>query len=156
VQDAIEERNTDDPWDDRMLFRIGIHLGDAIVRGKNLFGTAVNIASRLEGLADPGSICVSAAVRNEIWNKIPTIFIDLGEQCLKNIREPVRTYRVRGNIKDEKPPTKTPNISSAKSSGPVALVRYTISDVQVDQTVRGKINVVFKNNGPRSAVLQKI
>src|SRR5579864_1384161 len=156
VQDAIEERNKDCPWNERMMYRIGIHFGDVIVRGQNLFGAAVNVTSRLEGLADPGSICVSSAVRDDVWNKIPTLYVDLGEHHLKNIKEPVRAYRLLGNIKDQTPPTTIPNISSAKSSGPVVLVRHTVSDVEVGHTVRGKINVVFKNNGSRTAVLQTI
>src|SRR5262245_13329145 len=72
--------------------RIGIHLGDVIDKGGDLFGTAVNIAARLEGIAQPGGIVVSAAVRDAIAGKLAASFSDLGPQVLKNIAEPLRTY----------------------------------------------------------------
>ncbi len=78
-----------------MRFRIGIHVGDVIVEGSNLFGDAVNIAARLEAVAEPGGVCVSATVRDQIGSKLPVGFIDLGEQQVKNIAQPIRAYRVR-------------------------------------------------------------
>jgi adenylate cyclase len=79
---------------DKMQFRIGIHVGDVIVDGGNLLGDGVNIAARLEALAEPGSICVSASARDHIGNKLPVGFADLGEQSVKNIAQPIRTFRV--------------------------------------------------------------
>ena len=79
-----------------MRFRIGIHVGDVIVEGTNLFGDAVNIAARLEAVAEPGGICVSATVRDQIGSKLPIAFADLGEQQVKNISQPIRAYRVQG------------------------------------------------------------
>jgi adenylate cyclase len=82
--------------EERMRFRIGVHIGDVLVQGQNLFGDGVNIAARLEALAEPGGICVSAAVRDQIGTKLPIAFADLGEQQVKNIAQPIRAYRVGG------------------------------------------------------------
>ena len=75
-------------------FRIGVHVGDVIVQGENLFGDGVNIAARLEALAEPGGICISGMVRDQIGTKLPIAFTDLGEQQVKNIAQPIRVYRV--------------------------------------------------------------
>src|SRR6476620_6874296 len=72
--------------------RIGIHLGDVVDKGGDLFGTAVNVAARLEGTAQPGGVVVSASVRDAIAGKLPALFTDLGLKSLKNIEEPVRAY----------------------------------------------------------------
>jgi TolB-like protein/DNA-binding winged helix-turn-helix (wHTH) protein len=80
---------------EEMRFRIGVHVGDVIVQGENLFGDGVNIAARLEALAEPGGICVSGAVRDQIGTKLPFAFTDRGEQQVKNIAQPVRAYHVR-------------------------------------------------------------
>ncbi len=94
VQAAIAIENAGGDGDEPMRFRIGIHVGDVIVDGANLLGDGVNIAARLEALAEPGAICVSAAARDHIGNKLPLVFDDLGEQQVKNIAQPVRVYRV--------------------------------------------------------------
>ncbi len=75
-------------------FRIGINLGDIIIQDGDIFGNGVNVAARLEGLADPGSICLSGTVHGEVKNKLDLVFDDLGEQKIKNIDEPVRAYRI--------------------------------------------------------------
>jgi adenylate cyclase len=75
-----------------LQLRIGIHLGDVVDKGGDLFGTAVNIAARLEGIAQSGGIVISAAVRDAIAGKLPASFIDLGLKTLKNIEEPIRAY----------------------------------------------------------------
>jgi len=79
-----------------MWFRIGVHVGDIMVQGDNLFGDAVNIAARLEALAEPGGICVSGVVRDHIGTKLPLSFADLGEQQVKNIAQPIKAYRIGG------------------------------------------------------------
>jgi adenylate cyclase len=107
VQDAISKENADRPAGDQMRFRIGLHVGDIMVQGDNLFGDAVNIAARLEALAEPGSICVSGSVRDHIGTKLPVGFIDLGEQQVKNIAQPIKAYRIGG----ETSPTATPRSS---------------------------------------------
>src|SRR5580692_4479988 len=80
VQDAIAKENTDRPAGDQMRFRIGIHVGDIIVKGDNLFGEGVNIAARLETLAEPGGICVSGTVRDQVRDKLPYALEDMSEQ----------------------------------------------------------------------------
>jgi adenylate cyclase len=96
VQDAIAKENASRPPAEQMQFRIGIHLGDVIVDGTNLFGDGVNIAARLQALAQPGGICVSGVVRDQIGPRLPIAFTALGEQRVKNIAEPVRAFRVGG------------------------------------------------------------
>jgi adenylate cyclase len=109
VQDAIAKENTDRPVGEQMRFRIGIHVGDIIVQGDNLFGDAVNIAARLEALAEPGGICVSGVVQDYIGTKLPVEFIDLGPQQVKNITQPIKAYRVGG----ETSPTANPILGSS-------------------------------------------
>jgi TolB-like protein len=95
VQAAIAAENNGRDGDEPMLLRIGVHVGDVIVDGTNLFGDGVNIAARLEALAEPGAICVSAAAHDQIGNKLPLTFDDLGDQQVKNIAQPIRVYRVQ-------------------------------------------------------------
>jgi adenylate cyclase len=94
VQDAIGKENADRPAADQMRFRIGIHVGDIMVQGQNLFGDAVNVAARLEALAQPGGICVSGAVRDHIGTNLSVGFVDLGPQQVKNITQPISAYRI--------------------------------------------------------------
>jgi adenylate cyclase len=95
VQRDMAERNTAIQEDQRMEFRIGINLGDVIVEDDDIHGDGVNIAARLEGIAEPGEICVSAVVRDQVQGRLDCAFDDLGEQVLKNIVRPVRAYGVR-------------------------------------------------------------
>jgi adenylate cyclase len=95
VQRAMAERNTDVPAARRIEFRIGIHQGDIIIDEGDIFGDGVNLAARLEGLAEPGGICVSRVVRDEVRDKLDVSFDDLGEQQVKNIARPVRAFAVR-------------------------------------------------------------
>lgn len=94
IQQNLEESNGDQPEDSLMRFRIGINLGDVMVDGDDLLGDGVNVASRLEGLADTGGICISGTVYDQVAGKISQAFESMGEQALKNIEEPVRAYRV--------------------------------------------------------------
>jgi TolB-like protein/class 3 adenylate cyclase/Tfp pilus assembly protein PilF len=96
VQQAIEKENEDRSTGEQMRFRIGIHLGDVIVDGDNLFGDGVNIAARLQALAEPGGICLSGAVRDQIGSRLPVGLTALGEQRVKNIAEPVRAFMIGG------------------------------------------------------------
>jgi adenylate cyclase len=95
VQTEVAERNTGVASDDRIEFRIGINLGDVIVEAGDIFGDGVNVAARLEALAEPGGICISRMVRDNVRDKLDLGFEDLGEQQVKNIARPVRVYRVR-------------------------------------------------------------
>ena len=92
IQRAMTDRNVDIPEDKRITFRIGINLGDVIIDGDDIYGDGVNIAARLEALAEPGGICISRVVRDQIRDKLPYKFDDLGEQSVKNIARPVRAY----------------------------------------------------------------
>jgi adenylate cyclase len=95
VQQAMPERNTGAAADDRIELRIGINLGDVIVEGDDLYGDGVNIAARIEALADAGGVFVSNTVHDHVRDRLPFVFEDLGEQQVKNIARPVRVYRVR-------------------------------------------------------------
>jgi adenylate cyclase len=92
---GMAEREPEVPEEQRIRFRIGINLGDVIVEAHDIFGDGVNVAARLEGLAEPGGICVSRVVRDQVRDKVAFAFEDLGEQQVKNIARPVRVYRVR-------------------------------------------------------------
>jgi TolB-like protein/class 3 adenylate cyclase len=94
VQEAIAKENADRPAGEQMRFRIGLHVGDIMVQGDNLFGDAVNIAARLEALAEAGGICVSGVVRDHIGTKLRLSFADLGDQQVKNIAQPIKAYRI--------------------------------------------------------------
>jgi adenylate cyclase len=94
VQAGMGERNAAIPTDKRIEFRIGINVGDIVVEDGDIFGDGVNVAARLEALAEPGGICVSARVQEDASGKLDLAFEDLGEQQLKNIARPVRAFRV--------------------------------------------------------------
>ncbi len=94
VQRTLAERNAGVPEDRRIVYRIGINIGDVIIEGEDIYGDGVNIAARLEGLADPGGICVARNVYNQVKGKVDTTFEDLGAQTVKNIPEPVQVFKV--------------------------------------------------------------
>jgi adenylate cyclase len=94
VQRAMAERDATMPEIKRIAFRVGVHLGDIIVEDGDIHGDGVNIAARLEGIAEPGSICISEDALRQVRGKVEAEFIDTGEQSLKNITRPIRVYRV--------------------------------------------------------------
>ena len=94
VQRGMLDRESEITEDQRIRFRIGLNLGDVIVEGADIFGDGVNVAARLEGLAEPGGICVSATVRDHIGDRLPYGFEDLGNQNVKNIARPVRAFAI--------------------------------------------------------------
>jgi class 3 adenylate cyclase len=94
VQSVMAERNQGVPEDRRMLFRIGINLGDILIEGEDILGDGVNVAARLEGIAEPGCICISSSAYDQVSGKVAVEFADLGEHNLKNIARPVRAYVV--------------------------------------------------------------
>jgi hypothetical protein len=94
VQSGMAERNAGIAADQRLDFRIGINVGDIIIDGDDIFGDGVNVAARLEAMADPGGICVSRVVRDQVLDKLSFTFEDLGAQQVKNIARPVDVYRV--------------------------------------------------------------
>src|SRR5215475_6908733 len=114
VQAVMAQRNEGVPADRRMLLRIGINLGDILIEGDDILGDGVNIAARLEGIAEPGGICISASAYDQVRGKVPVEFTDLGEQTLKNIARPVRAYGVglSGNAYQTLPlPSLAPRLS---------------------------------------------
>jgi adenylate cyclase len=104
VQQAMAERSSGVEADNRIELRIGINLGDVIVEGDDLYGDGVNIAARIEALADPGGMFVSNTVYDHVRDRLPFVFEDLGEQQVKNIARPVRVYRVRPEGPHPNPP----------------------------------------------------
>src|SRR5215472_1614091 len=94
LQRLAAERNTDLSHERRMEWRIGVHLGDVLIEGDDILGDGVNIAARLEGIAEPGGICISEDAFRQVRGKVDAEFADAGEQRLKNIAQPMRVYRV--------------------------------------------------------------
>ena len=94
LQEGMLERNADLPQEERIEFRVGVNLGDVMIEGRDLYGDGVNIAARLEALAQPGGICISRTVLNHARDKLPFDVEDAGEQLLKNIARPVHVYRI--------------------------------------------------------------
>jgi len=94
IQQHMAARNADLSEERRIVFRIGINVGDIIIEGDDIYGDGVNVAARLEALAEPGGICISRSAREQVQNKIPISFADLGERTLKNIERPVHVYYV--------------------------------------------------------------
>ena len=104
VQRGMADRNEGTPSEQRIEFRIGINLGDVIVEEHDIFGDGVNVAARLEGLAEPGGVFISNTVHDHVRDRLPFAFEDLGEQQVKNIARPVRVYRVRPGSPLPSPP----------------------------------------------------
>ena len=94
AQTALAEANTGVPPDKHINFRIGVHIGDVMVRAGDLFGDGVNIAARLQSVAKPGGVCISGATYDQVRKVLPMTFVDLGIQQVKNIQEPIRAYQV--------------------------------------------------------------
>src|SRR5215469_16868770 len=97
IQARMAERNANLPMDARIEFRIGLNVGDVVVEDDDIFGDGVNVAARLEALAEPGGICVSARVQEDAAGRLDLSFEDMGEKHLKNIARSVRVFRVRGH-----------------------------------------------------------
>ncbi|WP_147023069.1 adenylate/guanylate cyclase domain-containing protein, partial [Microvirga aerophila] len=104
VQAALAQANQDIPSDQRLQFRIGVHVGDVMVRAGDLLGDGVNIAARLESLADPGGLCISETTYGYVRKVLPLVFEDLGPQTVKNIEEPIRAFAI---TVESDPPTVT-------------------------------------------------
>jgi adenylate cyclase len=109
IQRAMIDRNADIPENERISFRIGVNLGDVIVEPEDIFGDGVNIAARLEALAEPGGICISRVVHDQIRDKLPYLFEDMGVQQVKNIARPVRVYCIRLDTEAKAPTLGAPD-----------------------------------------------
>src|SRR5450432_4941998 len=95
IQREMAQQNTGVPPELRIEYRIGIHVGDIIIDDNDIFGDGVNIAARLEGIAEPGGVCISDDAHRQIRGKIDVAFDNIGEQTLKNIAEPMRAWRLQ-------------------------------------------------------------
>jgi adenylate cyclase len=126
VQRAMPERNTGVAADSRIELRIGINLGDVIVEGDDLYGDGVNIAARIEALADAGGVFVSNTVHDHVRDRLPFAFDNLGEQQVKNIARPVRVYRVRTS----------PTPSPARRGPPSPALRERVPSARGGRRVR--------------------
>jgi hypothetical protein len=131
MQRAMSDRNAETAEDGRITFRIGINLGDVIAEEDDIYGDGVNVAARLEALAEPGGICISRVVRDQIRDRLPYPFEDKGEQSVKNIARSVRVFALRPEAVAELPPAsasapmpRQPYIGSATmaAAGAMALV----------------------------------
>ncbi|MCH6563268.1 MAG: hypothetical protein IH800_12735 [Myxococcales bacterium] len=120
IQRVLRARNTGVPSDRKMEFRIGVHMGDVMVKGEQIYGDGVNIAARLEGLTDPGGISISGEVHGQVGNKLDLAYEDLGEQSLKNIPQPVRVYSVQTDTAAAARRAKRPPTHRIRRTGPVA------------------------------------
>jgi adenylate cyclase len=111
IQDDLQNSNAALPDERKVQFRIGLNLGDVIEDRGDIYGDGVNVAARLEALAEPGSICISDAVRTAIGSKLPLQYTFIGEHSVKNIREPVRAYRVSESVIESSTPSQPANKS---------------------------------------------
>jgi len=105
LQELAAERNAGSPSERRMEWRIGVHLGDVLVEGDDILGDGVTIAARLEGIAEPGGICISDDAFRQVRGKVDVEFADIGEQSLKNIARPLCVYRIGPSPAEEQPTT---------------------------------------------------
>jgi adenylate cyclase len=118
VQRVMAEQNASVPQNERIELRIGIHVGDIIFDDNDIFGDGVNIAARLEGIAEPGGVCISDDAQRQIRGKVDIVFDDIGPQALKNITEPMRAWRCQTNANA---PSAAPTKSSVETVQPLAI-----------------------------------
>lgn len=126
IQRGMRLRNAGVPQQRRIELRIGVNLGDVIVEDGDIFGDGVNVAARLEGIAEPGGICISASVREHVGNRLDVVFEDADEQKLKNIARPVRVYRV-ASIEPavQAAPDGAPTMSTAREKPSIAVLPFS-------------------------------
>jgi adenylate cyclase len=131
IQTAMGERNAALPADGRIEFRVGIHQGDIVVEEGDIFGDGVNVAARLEGLAEPGGICISGRVQEDAAGRLDITFEDMGEQQLKNIARPVRVFRIAADAPS--PVTAAPMPLTLPDKPSVAVLPFTNMSADPDQ-----------------------
>jgi adenylate cyclase len=132
LQRLTTERNADSPGHRRMEWRIGIHIGDVLVEGDDILGDGVNIAARLEGIAEPGGICISDDAFRQVRGKIEAEFADIGEQSLKNIARPLRVYSI-GPSPGTEQPTTSPTALPLPDKPSVAVLPFTNMSADLEQ-----------------------
>jgi len=126
IQRGMIDREPEVPDERHIRFRIGINLGDVIVEEHDIFGDGVNIAARLEGIAEPGGICVSRVVRDQVRDKLDFAFEDLGEQQVRNIARPVRVFRVGAHVAPiEQPLPASPSPLPLPDTPSIAVMAFT-------------------------------
>ena len=131
IQRGMAERNQTVTPDRKLVFRIGLNLGDVIVHNGDLYGDGVNVAARLEALAEPGGICLSASAHEQVRDKIGAVrFEDIGEQCVKNIARPVRAYRIALGLAEPAPPATVPALPSSSSIAVLPLDNFSADPEQ--------------------------
>ena len=131
IQTTLKSENASTPPDRQMKFRIGVNLGDVMVEGEQIYGDGVNVAARLESLAEPGGICISGKVHEEVRSKLTLGYEDLGAQVVKNIAEPVRVFRVLAESASKAPRTRRKYVRHAAFSvAGLTLIAATIVLVQ--------------------------
>lgn len=133
MQDALERANADQPEGREMRFRVGINVGDVMVKEGDIFGDGVNVAARLEGLVAGGEICVSRGVRDHIRHRGGMLFEDLGEQLVKNIAHPIRAFRLRVGEDTSQPENSTLEEVAGPPQGPTG--PSTILELSVESEV---------------------
>ncbi|HJY79778.1 MAG TPA: winged helix-turn-helix domain-containing protein, partial [Candidatus Binatia bacterium] len=127
IQQALAAKNADLPAKRQMAFRIGLNVGDVVVEGSQLYGDGVNIAARLEGLAEAGGLCISGTVYDQIKNKVALTYEPLGERVVKNIAEPVRAYRVKWEPEGRAAPSPA---TPAQQGLPVSSFKFQVPSSQ--------------------------
>jgi class 3 adenylate cyclase len=143
IQRNLGEANQALADDKQMHFRIGINVGDVMVKDGDIFGDGVNIAARLEGLAEPGGICISRGVRDHIRHKVPYGFEDLGEQTVKNIAQPIRVFRLLPDAPEDRcapPPAKI-----ELAAEPASSEQFTVEQLPPEPTPaeQQSVEIVF-------------
>jgi TolB-like protein/class 3 adenylate cyclase/Tfp pilus assembly protein PilF len=134
IQRRMSEHNADVPEDRRIEFRVGVNLGDVIVEPNDIYGDGVNVAARLEGLADPGGLCISGTAYDQVRDKVPYPFVDKGEQTVKNISRPIRVYALSADAVAALPAL----ASTAEATRPS---RYRMSRVLLAACIAGIVLV---------------
>ena len=148
IQRAMPACNADLPPEKKIEFRIGINVGDIIVDGDDIFGDGVNVAARLESISEPGGICISDVVHQQVSGRVEALFADLGDQNLKNIARPVRAYRSRLK-KREWNPLLTPTAAPAALETPdrpsiaVLLFQNMSGDAEQDHFCDGLVEDII-------------
>lgn len=139
VQEGMVERNRNVAADRRIEFRIGINVGDVLVDGDDLLGDGVNVAARLESIAEPGGICLSGNAREQIRQRLKLNLVDMGPQTLKNIAEPVRTYRIttgteRSSLTNPQPVRRWFSIVGVSLVVAIGIIAIVVWQLVVSQT----------------------
>jgi TolB-like protein/class 3 adenylate cyclase len=132
IQALMLERNADTPEPKRILYRIGVNLGDVLIEGDDILGDGVNIAARLESICEPGGILISGAAYDQVRSRVEAPFVYLGEKALKNIVRPVRVYAVKSGAEDQPPAASPASISSQPDRPRLSIVVLPFENIGGD------------------------